>query len=139
MFKEQCQSHMVEIIYVRFLFLWMITKMLMWMPQTMQCIISCNSPILFCSLQVQAMKGLFVYNTTNGITTLKKHLNANHFIIAKLFKEAINSPLKWKVEKQLAKKRSYPSNNVIVNFLLPKILSRRIICSKHYFLKLWAC
>jgi hypothetical protein len=70
---------------------------------------------------------------------LKKHLNANHFIIAKLFKEAINSPLKWKVEKQLAKKRSYPSNNVIVNFLLPKILSRRIICSKHYFLKLWAC
>jgi hypothetical protein len=85
------------------------------------------------------MKGLFLYNTTNGITTLKKHMNANHFIIEKLFEEAINSPLKGKVERKLAKKISNPSSNVIVNiFLLPKILSRRIICSKHYFLRLWA-
>ncbi len=86
----------------------------------MQCIIYYNSPILFCSLKVQAMKGLFLYNTTNGITTLKKHMNANHFIIAKLFEEVINSPLKGKMERQLAKKISNPSINVIVNFFVAK-------------------
>jgi len=41
---------------------------------------------------------------TNGITTLKKHINANHFIIAKLFEEAINSPLKEKRKDNLPKK-----------------------------------
>jgi hypothetical protein len=50
------------------------------------------------------MKGLFIYNMTNGITTLKKHINANHFIIAKLFEEAINSPLKEKRKDNLPKK-----------------------------------
>jgi hypothetical protein len=35
---------------------------------------------------------------------LKKQVNANHSIIAKLFEETINSPLKGKVERQLAKK-----------------------------------
>ncbi len=66
------------------------------------------------------MKGLFLYNTTNGITTLQKHANANHFIIAKLFEEAINSPLKGKVERKLAQKISSPSSNVIVNFFVAK-------------------
>jgi hypothetical protein len=68
------------------------------------------------------MKGLFLYNTTNGITTLKKHVNTNNSIIAKLFEEAINSPLKGKVEKKLAKKISNPSSNVIVNFFVVKNL-----------------
>jgi hypothetical protein len=68
------------------------------------------------------MKGLFLYNTTNGITTLKKHVNINNSIIAKLFEEAINSPLKGKVEKKLAKKISNPSSNVIVNFFVVKNL-----------------
>ncbi len=88
----------------------------------MQCIIYYKSLVLFCSLKVQAMKGLFLYNTINGITTLKKHVNANHSIIAKLFEEAINSPLKGKVEKKPAKKISNPSSNVIVNFFVVKNL-----------------
>ncbi len=88
----------------------------------MRCIIYYNILVLFCSLKVQAMKGLFLYKTTNGITTLKKHVNANNSIIAKLFEEAINSPLKGKVEKKLAKKISNPSSNVIVNFFVVKNL-----------------
>jgi hypothetical protein len=51
---------------------------------------------------------------------LKKQVNANHSIIAKLFKETINSPLKGKVAKQLAKKISNPSSNVSVNFFVAK-------------------
>jgi hypothetical protein len=44
----------------------------------------------------------------------------NHFIIAKVFEEEINSPLIRKVKKQLAKKISIPSNNVIINFFVAK-------------------
>jgi hypothetical protein len=51
--------------------------------QTLRCILCYNSPILFCNLKTQARKGLIIYNTTNEITTLKKHVNAKYFIIAK--------------------------------------------------------
>jgi hypothetical protein len=47
-------------------------------------------------------------------------VNANHFIIAKVFEEEINSPLIGKVKKKLAKKGSIPSNNVIINFFVAK-------------------
>jgi len=64
------------------------------------------SPIWFCNPKIQARKGLIIYNTTNGITTLKKHVDANHSIIAKIFEEEVRNPLKRKVEKQPAKKNS---------------------------------
>jgi len=51
--------------------------------QTLSCILCYNSSILFCNPKTQVRKGLIIYNTTNGITTLKKHMNAEHFIIAK--------------------------------------------------------
>jgi hypothetical protein len=38
------------------------------------------------------------------MTTLKKHVNANHSIIAKMFEEEVNNQLKGEVKKQLAKK-----------------------------------
>ncbi|CAK9232606.1 unnamed protein product [Sphagnum troendelagicum] len=67
------------------------------------------------------MKGLFLYNTTNGITTLKKHVNTNHSIIANFFEEAINSPLKGKVEKKPAKKISNPSSNLAGGHTVPDV------------------
>jgi hypothetical protein len=47
-------------------------------------------------------------------------VNVNHFIIAKMFEEELNSPLKRKVEKPFGKKRSNPCGNVIVKFLATK-------------------
>jgi len=86
----------------------------------MRCIICYNSPVLFCNCKTQTRKGLVLYNTTNIITTLKKHVNANHSIIAKMFEKEVNSPLKGKVEKQLAKKRSNPCGNAIVTLFATK-------------------
>jgi hypothetical protein len=40
----------------------------------------------------------------NGITTLKKHVNANHSIITKMFEEKVNNPLKGEVDNQPTKK-----------------------------------
>jgi hypothetical protein len=39
-----------------------------------------------------------------GITTLKKHMNANHFIITNFFEEEVNSPLRGEVDNQPTKK-----------------------------------
>jgi hypothetical protein len=58
-------------------------------PQTMRCILCYSSPILFCNFKTQAIKHLIL----NGITSLKKHVNVDHYIKAKMFEE-VNSPLK---------------------------------------------
>ncbi len=55
--------------------------------QIMKCILCYINPILFSNSKTQAKKGLILYNIINGITTLKKCVNANHSIIAKMFKE----------------------------------------------------
>jgi len=49
--------------------------------------------------KTQLKNFLIIYNITNGITTLKNYVNVNHFIIATMFEEEINSPLKGKVER----------------------------------------
>jgi hypothetical protein len=90
----------------------------------MRCIICYSSPFLICNLKIQARKDLILYNITNQITTLKKHVNANHFIIANFFEKEVKNPLR-EVEKQFAKKRSNPSTIQLSFFLLLKIFSRR--------------
>jgi hypothetical protein len=53
----------------------------------MHCIICHNNPIINVNINTQARKGLIIYNTTNGIVTLKKHVNLDHFNILKKFEE----------------------------------------------------
>jgi hypothetical protein len=63
-------------------------------------------------------KGLITYYKTYGITTLKKHGDANHTIIVKKFEEEVNGPLKRTFEKQLAKKILNVLGNALLIFLL---------------------
>jgi hypothetical protein len=60
-------------------------------PQTMRCILCYNSFVLFCNLKTQAKNGLIIYNTTNGITTLKKHVNIDQIIIAIFVEGEVNT------------------------------------------------
>jgi hypothetical protein len=39
------------------------------------------NPILISNVKTQARKGLTLYNSANGITTLKKHVYVNHCMI----------------------------------------------------------
>jgi hypothetical protein len=48
---------------------------------------------------LQTMKCILCYNTTNRRITSKEHVNANHFIVAKIFEEEIYNPLKKEVER----------------------------------------
>ncbi len=50
-------------------------------PQTMRCIFCHNNPILNVNPKTQAKKKLTIYNTTNGIATLRKYVNSNHYNI----------------------------------------------------------
>jgi hypothetical protein len=59
---------------------------------------------LFCNHKIQTKKGLILYNTTNGITSLKKHVKVNYSIIAKMFENEVNNPLKGELQKQIAKR-----------------------------------
>jgi hypothetical protein len=53
--------------------------------QTMICIIWYNNLILFGNAKTQEkIFTIITYNTTNGISTLKKHVNLDHYTIAKM-------------------------------------------------------
>jgi len=106
--------------------------------QTIRCILCYNSPVLFCNPKTQARKDLIIYNTTNGITKLKKKVNANDFIIVKMFEKEINNLVRREVEKQLAKKIQIHLTMQLFFFLLPKNLPKRTICSRKCLLKVQA-
>jgi hypothetical protein len=61
-------------------------------------------------------KTLVSYFKSNGITTLKKHVNGNHFLIARNFGKILNNNIKNLVERQLAKKRSIVIGSEISKF-----------------------
>jgi hypothetical protein len=62
----------------------------------------CQSDFNKKNAKTLARKGLILYNSANGITTLKEHVYVNHCMITKMFEE-VNSLLK-DVEKHLQKK-----------------------------------
>ncbi len=78
--------------------------------------------------KTQARKGLILYNITNGIIALKKHVYVDHYVIANKFEEEMGSPLRGKNEKQLAHKRPNISTSSIFNFfLLPMNFSKNMM------------
>jgi len=89
-------------------------------PQTMKCILCYTSLVLVSNLKTQARKGLILYNISNGITTLRKHVLSYHLKIAKMFKEKVNNPIREDLERQLAKKRHNLSSVAICNFFVKK-------------------
>ncbi len=62
-------------------------------------------------------------------------MNANHSIIAKIFEEEVNSPLKGEFEKHLVKEISNPFGNAIVNFFATKEASQKYHMQHKMFCK----
>jgi hypothetical protein len=56
------------------------------------------------SPRTKEKKGLITYYKTYGITNMKKHVDANHSIIAKEIEKEINNEITKNVERQRAKK-----------------------------------
>jgi hypothetical protein len=69
------------------------------------------------------------YFKKNGITTLKKHLDANHVILAKRFEEEVNFPLRNILEKQPIKKRPNVFNSKILEMFWCKRFFKDECCA----------
>jgi len=65
------------------------------------------------NLTTQMRKGLNFYYKTNGITSLKKHVDVDHSFIAQMFEEEMNSLLRRIKKRQSSKKRTNPFKGLI--------------------------
>jgi hypothetical protein len=83
----------------------------------MHCVLCHNNPVL--NINPKIRKGLIIYNTTNDIVALRKHVNSYHSNINKKIEGEINCPLK-EDERQLSKKRPSVSSNPISSFFVAK-------------------
>jgi len=99
--------------------------------QIMRCIFCCSNYIFALNSSTKERKGIIKYYKTYGITILKKHVDANHFINSKKIKEEVNNVRS--VEKQLAKKKPNVSIHVISSFIVMKDLFKKMMCDKKIF------
>jgi hypothetical protein len=133
---------MVKIVYVGFFFVNDHKNVDLKCLQTMKCFQVCyNILVLFCKFpKTQTRKGPILYNTTNGVTTLKKHMNVNDYIIAKMFEEEMNNLLKKEMERKPTKKKSHPLiSSAIINFFVTKNSFQKNIYNIKKLLRIWAC
>jgi hypothetical protein len=80
--------------------------------KVMKCILCYDDVVNIPNPRTRKRKGLITCYKTYGIIDLKKHVDANHFIIVKKFDEEINDEIIGSVERQFAKKRLNVSTNV---------------------------
>jgi hypothetical protein len=66
---------------------------------------------------------------------LKKHVDANHSIIANKFEKEINIEIIESVERQLVKKRPNVPTSAISNFFVVKEHFKMMMCGKKTFCK----
>jgi hypothetical protein len=65
----------------------------------------CHVNFVSYSPRTKERRGIITYSLKNDITCLKKHVDADHAILAKRFEEEMNFPLRNVFERQLAKNR----------------------------------
>jgi len=70
----------------------------------MKCLLCYNALVNAFNPRTQARKGLISYYKTYGITSLKIHVDVNHFLIYKKIEKEVNSLMKGNVERHIAKK-----------------------------------
>jgi hypothetical protein len=93
-------------------------------PQVMRCH-SCYKTHVLYNPRTKLRKGLISYYKTNGISTLKKHVDVEHNLLAKKLNEEVNSLMRSQVEKQLVKKRQNVSSYEISEFFFAKLFYKK--------------
>jgi hypothetical protein len=106
--------------------------------QIIRCILSNQEPIIGINSRTQARKGLISYYKTNRITSLKKHVNVEHVVIAKMFEGDVNFFLKGKEERQPIKKIKLCLVGQFKKKILSKIPSSKEDVPQKKFEKTWA-
>jgi hypothetical protein len=78
-------------------------------PQVMRCHLCYKTLVLYIP-RTKLRKGLISYYEINGISTLKKHVDAKRSLLVKKFDKKGNSLVRTQVEKQPIKKRQNVSS-----------------------------
>ncbi len=86
-------------------------------PQVMRCLLCYNAPMNVSNPRTHARKGLISYYQTNGMTSLEKHVDDDHFLIYQKLEEVQNM-MKGSVERQLTKKLSQSIWIFHINFFV---------------------
>jgi hypothetical protein len=90
MHKKKVGNHMEDYLCVGFFYcVTDYTKIDLENTQIMHCIFCYQKLVIGIYLRTQTRKGLISYYKTNGITSLKKDVDAKHTVIAKMFEEKI--------------------------------------------------
>jgi len=87
----------------------------------------------FFNPRTKERKGIITHYKKSGITALKKHVDANHAMLAKKIEEEINSPLRNVLEKQLAKKRPNVSSFETSKFFGAKYHFKTDVMKQFFF------
>ncbi len=84
-------------------------------PQVMKCLLCYNAPMNVSNPRRHARKGLISYYQTNGITSLERYVDDDHFSIYQKLEEVQNM-MKGSVERQLTKKCLNPFESYVSKF-----------------------
>ncbi len=88
--------------------------------QVMRCHLCYKTHVLY-NPRKKLRKRLISYYKTNGIPTLKKHVDVEHNLLAIFFNEEVNSLVRSQVEKKLVKKKQNVSSYEISEILFAKL------------------
>jgi hypothetical protein len=92
--------------------MWLMIKN-QWMAKSLKSwdVICVTKNLCYIIQEQKIRKGLISYYKINGISTLKKHVDAEHYLLANKLDEKINSWVKSQVERQLTRKRKNVSSS----------------------------
>jgi hypothetical protein len=108
--KKQNEGPMEEILLFKFFFcINDESKVDVEIPQIMHYMLCYEKLVSFAILKwrTRLRKGLVSYFKSNGIIVLKKHVDANHNLIARNFEEEVNNNINKSSAKATCKVRSY--------------------------------
>jgi len=93
--------------------------------QIMKCIIchSDTTPPKIMAMCTRCKKGFIAYHKFNGATTMKKHVESNHFSLLKILLEDVASLL----DHEPNKKNAHVSPTIVFSFFLLILISRRMM------------
>jgi hypothetical protein len=100
----------------------------------MHCTFCHTSPILF-NLRKKERKRVISYYEKNGVTTLTKHVDADHALLAKKFEEEVDSPMTIVLEKELGKKKFNVSIFELSKFFGVKVSFKKDVVLQKRFMQ----
>ncbi len=101
--------------------------------QIMKCVICQNDiiPLEILSMHTRCRKDLIAYHKSNGITTMKKHVDSNHSILLKkMLEDATNIAPKSPLNCEPIKKRACVCPIAISSFFLWSINLKKMVQHK---------